>query len=269
MGRRGSLPSVVLAVGAVSMVVSMVAGCSDGSEPAASSSTVTSPTVTTVIMTAAPTTTIPTTAAVPTTTMPTTTVPPATVATTKATTTAPTTTTAKPTTTTAAKATTTTAAGFTLYTPVPAPVMPETSAPIPAPGTALPDGVYYATFSGAGTVTGQPVRLSQWFGGAACEAAAARNGDECLNDYYVLSTPERVASLDLTGAFVSVADMQPGTSFRVSAAELVRLVKVAVETRTSPPGTTGAPAGFRFTAFSARVEVRGGTVARLEQVWTP
>jgi hypothetical protein len=267
MGRRGSLPSVVLLVTAVSTgAVSVVAGCGDSSEPA-----VTSAVVTTVITTAAPTTTLPPT------TVPPTTATPATVATTRATTTTTTTTakatttTAKATTTTAtAKATTTTtAAGFTLYTPVPAPVMPETSAPIPAPGTALPDGVYYATFSGAGTVTGQPVRLSQWFGGAACEAAAARNGDECLNDYYVLSTPERVASLDLSAAFVSVADAQPGKNFRVSAAELVRLVKVAVETRTSPPGTTGAPAGFRFTAFSARLEVRAGTVARLEQVWTP
>jgi len=242
--------TVMLAVGCLVLL----GACGDGESASTTTTTAAPATITTIAATTTAPTAAPTAPATTVATIPTTTAAPTT---TKATTA----TTASTAATTAGSTTTAAPVGFQQYAKVATPSMPDTSAPIPATGP-LPNGVYYATIAGSGAANAVPVQVLQWFGGAACEAAAARFGDECLNDYYVLTTPKRSQTLDLRNAFVSVSAPQPGVNYRISAAELVRLLN-----RGGPVAST--PSGYQYTPFGVRVEVAGGVITRFEQVWTP
>jgi hypothetical protein len=250
-------------VPAVVVCLVVLAACGDDSSSSGSTSTaVTTAAATTTTAAVTTTSTVaPTTAPAPTTT----TLAPAT---TKATTT---TTKAAPTSTaTTAASTTTKAASTGSYVKVTPPSMPDTTAPIPPEGS-LPDGVYYATLVGANpklnTLT---VQIVQWFGGAACEAAATKYGGECDNDYFVLASPQRVLSMDVAQAVTTVAQPdQPGTSYRVPVAEFLRLVQAQSQTKSTPPAGPGSPGGYQFVPFGVRIEVKGTGIGRVDQVWTP
>jgi hypothetical protein len=170
-------------------------------------------------------------------------------------------------TTTTAAATTTTVA-YSAYQEVASPTVPTTHTDLFNSSGPLVDGVYWVTMTG-GDDTWPAITVMQAFFGSECATAAATHGDECLNDIYVASTPNRKIT-DLpyaTGAstvFVSVADVNTQKSMWVSTGELAALVAAGVAGATS-----NSPTGFTYQPYAFLMTVKHQEITRFEQVWTP
>lgn len=154
----------------------------------------------------------------------------------------------------------TTSAPGALYALAGPPAVPESTLEIPADND-LADGVYYGV-ARVGEAPGVVMELTQLFTGEACRTWGAVSGDPCDNDYGVDGDPQAFRPLP-SGATVTVARSDaPGTSYRIDAAELTRLVG-------GEPPAAGAPAGFAYTPFAFIVTIADGEVTRAEQWWTP
>ena len=160
------------------------------------------------------------------------------------------------------------APSYSLYQDVSAPTVPTTHTDLFNSSGTLADGVYWVTMSG-GDDTWPSITVMQAFFGSECATAAATHGDECLNDIYVASTPNRVIT-DLpyatgtTKVFVSVADVNTQKSMWVTTAELAALVA------SGATGTTSnSPSGYQYQPYAFLMTVADHEIARFEQVWTP
>jgi hypothetical protein len=168
----------------------------------------------------------------------------------------------------------TTAAGASSYRPTSKPNVPTTmTAPIDPAwveangetlGTAIADGTYWASATGAGEGTKQFItfHLVQAFFGATCTAQFADDPDACDNDYGTLESPSGDFPMFIDAATVSVADATTQKSYAVSGDELYRLVGGGVP-------ADDAPAGYSYVGFAYLVTVHGGAIVKASQVWTP
>jgi hypothetical protein len=178
-------------------------------------------------------------------------------------TTAPTTTAV---TSTAAATTTATASGPATgpYLPTTAPTFPGRTA-LPA-GDGLPDGTYYAVVDGAAADASPRLRVTiyELLTGPDAIAAAAADGVGLDGDLYVRAQPAVTREIVLTPEMaLSVARPdQPGVSYAISPAELVRLVSGG-----SP--NANAPDGYHYLGFPYLVTAMGGATTRFEQLWSP
>lgn len=161
---------------------------------------------------------------------------------------------------TTAPAVTTTSQPAALYTPVDPPSPPEVTTEIPADNV-LPDGIYYGV-ARVGEAPGVVMEMTQLYTGEACLAWAERTGASCDNDYGVDDDPQAFRPLP-DDAEVTVARADgPGTSYRIDAAELLRLVQ-------GEPPAAAAPAGYTYTPFPFLITVQDDRITRVEQWWVP
>jgi hypothetical protein len=147
------------------------------------------------------------------------------------------------------------------YKPVSPPIAPKDhTADVPTSGD-LPNGVYWAVYSGGEKLT-PTVELRQAYFGDACIAKAAEIGDECVDDILLLPTPVRDIDLTLaSNVKLTVSDAQTQKSYQITPDELVKI-------RASSP-SAGAPPDFSFTPFAFLATVTDGKVTKFEQLWTP
>lgn len=152
---------------------------------------------------------------------------------------------------------------YALWDEVAPPVLPTGhTTPFIDNGTLL-DGAYWVEFN-AGTVLAPDVTVEQAFFGDECETVAVQMGDECLNDVFVLSPPNRIVD-DLPfapDAVISVSNPNTQASFGITPEELVQLSIGA-------PASAGAPSDYLFVPFGWLMTVVDGVITRFEQVWTP
>ena len=148
-----------------------------------------------------------------------------------------------------------------LYKPVSPPTLPKDhTTEVPADGD-LPNGVYWAQYSGGGKFT-PTVALREAFFGDACVTEATKDGATCEDDIYIPDTPDREIDLTLaTNVKLTVSDATTQKSYQITPDELVRI-------RASSP-SAGAPDNFSFTPFALLATVSGAKVTKFEQVWTP
>jgi hypothetical protein len=172
------------------------------------------------------------------------------------TTAAPASTTAPPTT----AATTTTAPAADLYGPADPPDVPTKTLPVSIDNV-LPDGVYYGTAQ-LGEAPGVVMELLQLLTGDECEAWAAANGEECNNDYAVVTDPQGYRPLNDDAVVTVAASSSPGTSYAIDAAELQSLLQ-------GNAPAAGAPADYEWVPFAFIVTIDDDEVVRIEQWWTP
>jgi hypothetical protein len=167
-------------------------------------------------------------------------------------------------TTTAAVAAATPGAPIGEYQPTTAPTFPTRTA-LPA-GEGLPDGTYYAVVDGAAADASPRLRVTiyELLTGPDAITAAAADGVGLDGDLYVRAQPAVTREIELTPQMaLSVARPdQPGVSYAISPAELVRLV--AGDT----PGAS-APDGYHYLGFPYLVTALGGAATRFEQLWSP
>ena len=148
-----------------------------------------------------------------------------------------------------------------LYKPVSPPTLPKDhTTEVPADGD-LPNGVYWAQYSGGGKFT-PTVALREAFFGDACVTEATKDGATCEDDIYIPDTPDREIDLTLaSNVKLTVSDATTQKSYQITPDELVRI-------RASSP-SAGAPDNFSFTPFAFLATVSGAKVTKFEQVWTP
>ncbi len=152
------------------------------------------------------------------------------------------------------------------YATAAVPTMPAQTAKVPADNS-LPDGVYYATVGESGDpppAAGAVVfEIVQLFRGNACTAHfGSDDPDACSDDYGVETNPTTVRQIALTNQYITIADAATQDSYRVSGAELYKLIQ-------GDTPSAGAPDGYLYSAFGYLLTVKGGKVTRLEQWWTP
>ena len=151
---------------------------------------------------------------------------------------------------------------YDLWQELAPPVLPAGHTTPFVDGGVLLDGTYWVELN-ASTTTAPDVTVEQAFFGAECESVATEMGDECLNDVYVLSPPNRIVD-DLPfapDAVISVSNPDTRASFGITPEELVRV-------QAGSP-SAGAPADFLFVPFGWLMTVVDGVITRFEQVWTP
>jgi len=154
----------------------------------------------------------------------------------------------------------------TEYAQVAAPAFPDRSAPPPT-GTELPDGTYYGVVAGAApsgaAAPSVSLTIYQLLTGAPAVSAAVAAGVGLDSDIYVPKSPSAVRQIVLDpGLAISVAQPdKPDVSYRVSPAELVRLIGGATP---SP----GAPPTYHYVPFPYLLTVEQGSPTRLEQLWS-
>jgi hypothetical protein len=151
---------------------------------------------------------------------------------------------------------------YSLWEEVAPPVLPVGhTTPFVESGELL-DGAYWVDLN-ASTAQAPDVTVSQAFFGAECEEVAVQMGDECLNDVYVLSAPNRIIDdlLFAPDAIISVSNPNTQASFGITPEELLTL----------PTGSpsAGAPADYLYVPFGWLMTVVDGFITRFEQVWTP
>ncbi len=148
-----------------------------------------------------------------------------------------------------------------LYKPVSPPTLPKDhTTEVPADGD-LPNGVYWAQYSGGGKFA-PTVALREAFFGDACVTEATKDGATCEDDIYIPDTPDREIDLTLaSNVKLTVSDATTQKSYQITPDELVRI-------RASSP-SAGAPDNFSFTPFAFLATVSGAKVTKFEQVWTP
>lgn len=148
-----------------------------------------------------------------------------------------------------------------LYKQVSPPMPPKDhTTEVPADGD-LPNGVYWAQYSGGEKFT-PTVALREAFFGDACVTEATKDGATCEDDIYIPDTPDREIDLTLaSNVKLTVSDATTQKSYQITPDELVRI-------RASSP-SAGAPDNFSFTPFAFLATVSGAKVTKFEQVWTP
>jgi hypothetical protein len=152
------------------------------------------------------------------------------------------------------------------YAPSPAPPFPDRST-APPTGSRLPDGTYYGVITGAAPAGGAAPSVSltiyQLLTGAPAVSAAVAAGVGLDSDIYVPKSPSAVRAIVLgPGLAISVAQPdKPDVSYRVSAAELVRLIGGAAP-------SAGAPPTYHYIPFPYLLTVERGSPTRLEQLWS-
>ena len=155
-----------------------------------------------------------------------------------------------------------TSPSYSLYDEVPPPAVPGDHTDPFASSGVLADGVYWVNYSGGETMT-PTIDVVQAFFGTECESQAAAQGEECLNDYYVMGDPFREID-DLpfaSNVLLTVADEATQVSYWITPDELRTI-------RASSP-SDGAPEGFGFSSFPFLMTVRSGQIIKFEQVWVP
>jgi hypothetical protein len=152
------------------------------------------------------------------------------------------------------------------YAPTPAPSFPDRSTPPPT-GNGLPDGIYYGVVTGAAPAGAAAPSVSltiyQLLTGAPEVSAAVAAGVGLDSDVYVPRSPSALRQIVLSPRLaISVAQPdKPDVSYRVSPAELIRLIGGA-----GP--STGAPPTYHYIPFPYLLTVERGSPTRLEQLWS-
>jgi len=149
------------------------------------------------------------------------------------------------------------------YLAASAPTVPSSTKPVPSSGS-LPDGVYYATAGAGGPAAHSVVfQVEQLFVGQACtDHFGAEAPDSCMNNYGVEASPKKFMTVTLANQRITVVDGATQKNYRISGAELFRLIS-------GEAPSAAAPAGYEYTAFSYFMTISGGAVTRLTQWWTP
>jgi len=133
--------------------------------------------------------------------------------------------------------------------------------PVPASGV-LPDGVYWASYSGGEEMTPAITVFEAYFG-PECISKAEEFGDECLNDIFV--APDPVRDIDdlpfAADVYLTVSDVATKQSHRITPAELVQI-------RAGSPSAE-APGGYSYVPFAFLLTVENGEIVGFEQIWTP
>ena len=191
------------------------------------------------------------------------------------TTTQATTATTEPTTTASTAPTTTLPDQPTGYAPVTLPAFPAVSAAPPPPVGTMADGVYFGVVVAATPAGSSPpsiaVEFHGFFSGPAGEAAAAEDGQEFTNDYYVRENPNSTRTVDLTPkALVTVTNSSdPASVYAVGGDEFVRLWLASKDPASAGPAPSSMPSGFMYAPFGVWVTVKDGNIASVDQFWAP
>ena len=191
------------------------------------------------------------------------------------TTTQATTATTEPTTTPSTDVATTLPDQPTGYATVTLPAFPAVSAAPPPPVGTMADGVYFGVVVAATPAGSGPpsiaVEFHGFFSGPAGEAAAAEDGQEFTNDYYVRENPNSTRTVDLTPkTLVTVTNSSdPGSVYAVGGAEFVRLWLASKDPASAGPAPSSMPSGFMYAPFGVWVTVKDGNIASVDQFWAP
>jgi hypothetical protein len=155
------------------------------------------------------------------------------------------------------------------------PAFPAVSAAPPPPVGTMADGVYFGVVVAATPGgTGPPsiaVEFHGFFSGPAGEAAAAQDGQEFTNDYYVRENPNSTRTVDLTPkSLVTVTNSSdPGSVYAVGGAEFVRLWLASKDPSSAGPNPSSMPQGFMYAPFGVWITVKDGNIASVDQFWAP
>lgn len=125
--------------------------------------------------------------------------------------------------------------------------------------------MYYATITEGGTPSSGSVvfELVQLFVGADCTAHfGIEDEDACVNDYGVETKPTTSLTVPLSSQYITVADAATQQSLQITGTELFNLIH-------GDDPAAGAPVGYVYSGFGYLLTVKGGSVTRLEQWWTP
>ena len=115
------------------------------------------------------------------------------------------------------------------------------------------------------------VEFHGFFSGPAGEAAAAEDGQEFTNDYYVRENPNSTRTVDLTPkTLVTVTNSSdPAGVYAVGGAEFVRLWLASKDPASAGPAPSSMPSGFMYAPFGVWITVKDSNIAAVDQFWAP